>query len=214
MCRILLVQDPGPFAVSPLLRQFSAIARNSTEYQGDGWGCCWLEEGSWRRLRDPRPIWEHDLEPFGRTTLLLAHARSAFRNEDLGVENNMPFLIGQTAFAFNGELRGVRLAAEGGIGAEKLFHFLQRNLAAGLTAEALRKSVSIVKKRTRYIRAMNFIVARPNAFAVHACFSEAPGYFTLHKKADGTQTTICSEPFPGETGWTPLPNDFLEVQSF
>ena len=31
---------------------------------------------------------------FGRTTLLLAHARSAFRNEALDVANNMPFVAG------------------------------------------------------------------------------------------------------------------------
>ena len=46
-----------------------------------------------------------------------------FRNEGIAVENNMPFLSGRHGFVFNGELRGVRIAATGRIGAEKLFRF-------------------------------------------------------------------------------------------
>ena len=214
MCRLLIVQDSTPFEISSLLPPFSSIARNSTEFQGDGWGCCWLESGSWRRYRNARPIWEDDLGAFGKTNLLIVHARSAFRNEDLGVENNMPFLDGETAFAFNGELRGVRLQVEGGIGAEKLFRFLQRYSAPKLTCEGLGRAVGVVKRRTRYIRAMNFVFAFPNAFAIHSFFSEAPEYFTLHKKIAGTRIQFCSEPIPGETGWTPLANQFLEVHSF
>ena len=68
-----------------------------------------------------RPIWEDDWRPPGRTTLLLAHARSAFRDEGIRVENNMPFHDGERGFIFNGELRGVRIRERGRIGAEKVY---------------------------------------------------------------------------------------------
>ena len=80
MCRFLAVQDSKPFLIPGLLRQLALISRNSPEYQGDGWGCVWLEGDRWRLYKNSRPIWEDDLNHFGRTTLLLAHARSAFRN--------------------------------------------------------------------------------------------------------------------------------------
>jgi len=36
----------------------------------------------------------------------VAHARSAFEDKDIVVENNMPFTDGERVFIFNGELRG------------------------------------------------------------------------------------------------------------
>ncbi len=213
MCRILIVRDSSPFSISSLLPRFAAVARNSTEFQGDGWGCCWLQEHTWKRYRNPGPIWNDNLTGFGETNLLIVHARSAFRNEDLGLENNMPFIDGNAAFAFNGELRGVRLQADGGIGAEKLFRFIMR-CTPEITRDGLRKVVGIIKRRTRYVRAMNFAVALPGAIAVHSFYSETPEYFTLHKKVDRTRTLFCSDPFPGDRGWTRLPNDYLEVHSF
>jgi len=210
MCRLLAVHDRRPFDIGSHVRQLAAVARNSREYQGDGWGCAWLQDGQWRLYRNLRPVWEDDPDRFGRTTLLLAHARSAFRNEGIDVRNNMPFLTGREAFIFNGEMRGVRIRAEGRIGAEKLFGLLRRFNGSGEPC-GLVKALEIVKRRTRYIRAMNFILARPQALYVHACFHEDPEYFTLHKKEAGTQYVICSEPYPGESGWTALPNDILEV---
>jgi predicted glutamine amidotransferase len=211
MCRLLAVHDSRPFDIGSHVAQLAAVARNSREYQGDGWGCAWLEAGEWCVYRNIRPVWEDDLSRFGRTTLLLAHARSAFRNEGLDVANNMPFITGREVFIFNGEMRGVRIRAVGRIGAEKLFHFLMR-FNGDNRGERLRKALDIVKRRSRYIRAMNFILARPEALWVHACFSEAPEYFTMHKKQAGAQFVICSEPYPGESGWTPLPNHYLEVR--
>jgi predicted glutamine amidotransferase len=211
MCRLLAVHDSLPFDIGSHLAQFAAIARNSREYQGDGWGCAWLEDGQWRVYRNIRPVWEDDLSRFGRTALLLAHARSAFRNEGLDVANNMPFLAGREAFIFNGEMRGVRIRAEGRIGAEKLFHFLRR-FEGGHQGRALAKALDIVKRRSRYIRAMNFVLARREALYAHACFHEDPEYFTLHTMQAGAQYRICSEPYPGESGWTALPNHYLEVR--
>jgi len=212
MCRLLAVHDSRPFDIGSHVAQLAAIARNSREYQGDGWGCAWLEAGEWRTYRNIRPIWEDDPGRFGRTTLLLVHARSAFRNEGLDVANNMPFIAGPEAFIFNGEMRGVRIQAEGRIGAEKLFHFLRR-FDGNHRGEGLRKALGIVKRRSRYIRAMNFVLARRESLYVHACFSEDHEYFTMHKWQAGTRYVICSEPYPGESGWTPLPNQHLEAHT-
>ena len=182
MCRLLAVHDSRPFDIGSHVRQLAAVARNSREYQGDGWGCAWLEAGQWCVYRDIRPIWEDDLSRFGRTTLLLAHARSAFRNEGLDVANNMPFISGREVFIFNGEMRGVRIQAGGRIGAEKLFHFLER-FGGNHQGQGLAKALAIVKRRSRYIRAMNFVLAHPEALYVHACFSEDHGLLHPAQKA-------------------------------
>ena len=126
MCRLLCVHSQRPFAIEPHLDMFATIARDSPEYQGHGWGCAWLAGGKWRLYRDIRPVWDDQRDRFGETTLLLAHARSAFRDEGIRVENNMPFDDGRHVFIFNGELRGVRIREHGRIGAEKVFNYVKR----------------------------------------------------------------------------------------
>lgn len=213
MCRFLAVHDSKPFLISGQLRQLALISQNSSEYQGDGWGCVWHEEGRWRLYKNSRPIWEDDLNQFGHTTLLLAHARSAFRNEELDVANNMPYVNGSNVFVFNGELHGVKLREQGRIGAEKLFNFLQR-FEARDQYEGIRKAVGILKRRTRYVKAMNFIMTARESLYVHACFNEAADYFTLYKKRSGTRFAICSEQFRDDSGWVPMPNNYLEAFQF
>ena len=61
---------------------------------------------------------------------------------------------------------------------------------------------------------MNFVMARRKALVVHSHFSEAADYFTLYKKRNGTRFAVCSEPFPGDSGWKAQPNNHLEVISF
>ena len=112
MCRILMARARSAFDARPHIQALAAIARDSKEYQGHGWGFAWLEGGQWRMYHDIRPVWEDDLDEFPHTTSLIVHARSAFRDEGIVVENNMPFGDERVAFAFNGELRGVRIKAE------------------------------------------------------------------------------------------------------
>ena len=122
MCRLLCVRGREDFDPEEHLAAFTRIAKESREFQGHGWGCAWLEGGRWRLYHNVRPIWEDDWRPPGRTTLLLAHARSAFRDEGIRVENNMPFHDGERVFIFNGELRGVRIKERGRIGADTAQH--------------------------------------------------------------------------------------------
>lgn len=192
------------------LAAFTRIARDSREYQGHGWGCAWLEDGRWRLYRNIRPIWEDGWRPPGRTTLLLAHARSAFRDEGIRVENNMPFHDGERVFIFNGELHGVRIKERGRIGAEKVFNFVKR-FDRGDFRLALERGLEVIRRRTRYLRAMNLIVA-DTARRVHLAtdFREDPEYFQMHATRPGDARVICSEPYPGHSrggpDWTPIPN--------
>jgi len=123
MCRLLVVRSERPFAISPHLEKFSHISKHSKEYQGHGWGCAYKDSrGEWALYRNICPIWEDNVSAFPVTTLLVAHARSAFEDRDIRVENNMPFFDGRYVYIFNGELRGVRIREQGRIGAEKIFN--------------------------------------------------------------------------------------------
>lgn len=205
MCRLLVVRDDTPFGAGEPLQRFAAAARASKEYQGDGWGCAWREGGEWRSYRTVTPIWEDRLDGFGATRLLVAHARSAFRNEGITVENNMPFLEGAEVFAFNGELRGVRIAEEGDTGAAKLFRFLHR-LGSLRTADALARGLEIVAARTRYIRALNLIVSDGDRVLVASRFGEDPDYFTMRRVERGARRMVASDPIDEGTDWLPIPN--------
>ena len=148
MCRLLLVENPSGIDPNPILEQFRAVCKNSREYQGHGWGSAWLDEhGQWRFHHSIDPIWEDPMDDFPHTRLFLVHARSAFRDEGIVVENNMPFTDGASVFLYNGELRGVRIKAEGRIGAEKIYNFIRR-FDMGDLSEAVKKGVGIIDRRT------------------------------------------------------------------
>ena len=205
MCRLLAMRSKETFAITPRLGKFAAIARNSKEYQGHGWGCAWLDaDGNWQMYHNISPIWEDDLKAFGATTFLMAHARSAFEDRDIVVANNMPFCDGQRVFIFNGELRGVRIKAEGRIGAEKIFNFIRR-FDKGDTAAALARATAIIRKRTHYIRAMNILMADRDHLYGSTFFNEDEAYFTLHWH-EAAQLTVCSKPFADQAGWHPIAN--------
>ena len=203
MCRLLCVSAPRPFEVRPHLDAFASLARASREYQGHGWGCARLEHGHWHVYHDIRPVWEDTRDGFGETTLLLAHARSAFRDEGIRVENNMPFFDGHYVFIFNGELRGVRIKEQGRIGAEKIFNYVKRFERAGVD-DALARGLRVIERRSRYVRAMNVIMASPARVHVACRFNEDPEYFQLVEREANGQRIVCSEPYPGERGWTPI----------
>ena len=203
MCRLLAVRAIEPLSVEQLLRPFALMSRASREYQGDGWGCAWWTGTSWERYRSVSPIWADDLTRFGAQRVFLAHARSAFRNEGIEEANNMPFFAGDDAFVFNGELRGVRIAEEGRIGAEKLFNLFRRMGPSG--PDEWSKATGVVASRTRYVRAMNFVYAKPDHFTAGSIFNEDPEYFTMHLRRDARAAMVCSEPLDDLDGWAPIP---------
>lgn len=209
MCRLLCVESPNGFDMEEHFAAFAAIAEHSVEYQGHGWGCAWREDDQWRSHHSIEPVWEDPCRPAGRSTLLLAHARSAFRDEGICVENNMPFQQGGRFFAFNGELQGVRIREKGRIGAEKIFNFVHR-FDRGDLRVALKHALDAIERRTRYVRAMNIVIAEPSQVCIASRFNESPDYFQMQRcTVDGVRI-ISSEPYPlpflKEARWTPVPN--------
>jgi predicted glutamine amidotransferase len=205
MCRLLYVRADSAFAVKKHLEIFAEISENSPEYQGHGWGCAWVHDGEWQFHHNIRPVWEDDLGAFGETKLLLAHARSAFRDEGICVENNMPFFDGRHVFIFNGELRGVRIREEGRIGAEKIFNYVKR-FDKGDMLEAIDRGVKVMEKRTRYVRAMNFVMASLESGYLATLFNEDPEYFQMHRRHQADMDVLCSVAYPGESGWQAIGN--------
>ena len=161
--------------------------------------------GGWQFYRNIKPVWEDDFSRLEDTRLLVAHARSAFEDKDIVVENNMPFSDGRTIFIFNGELRGVKIRAEGRIGAEKIFNYIRR-FDKGDTLQALIKAVGIIKKRTRHIRGMNIIMVNQTGVFVSSYFAEDEPYFTMSYR-QGDDLVICSDPYPSEDNWQNIAND-------
>jgi glutamine amidotransferase len=211
VCRLLTIKAETPFAIAPHLSRFADIARNSKEYQGHGWGCAYQggESAGWQFYKNIDPIWQDDFSRFGQARLLVVHARSAFEDRDIVVENNMPFFDGRTVFIFNGELRGVKIRAEGRIGAEKIFNYIRR-FDQGDTRQALIKAVGIIRKRTRSIRGMNIIMVNDKGIFVSSYFTEDEDYFTMRYR-QGRELVICSAPYPAEKNWQNIANDSVRV---
>src|SRR5210317_930256 len=210
MCRLLTVKSQTPFAIGPHLEKFAHIAKTSREYQGHGWGCAYQDPaGLWQFYRNIKPVWEDDLSRFAETSLLVVHARSAFEDKDIVVENNMPFFDGRTVYIFNGELRGVKIREQGRIGAEKIFNYIRR-FDRGDTRQALEKAVGIIRKRTRSIRGMNIIMVNETGIFVSSYFTADDTYFTISYR-EGHELIICSAPYPGEENWRPIANDSVRV---
>lgn len=207
MCRLLAVKSATPRPVGEDLRRFAEISERSKEYQGHGWGCAIRrDDGTWHVHRSIDPVWTDDLDRFGASTLFLAHARSAFRDEGIRVENNMPFVQDDVVFVFNGELHGVRIKAEGRIGAEKVFNVIRRFERDGLAA-AIARGTQVIERRSGYVRAMNLILCDGDRVFVSSHFNEDPDYFTMHRRDVDDAVIVCSDPWPGTDGWAPIPPD-------
>lgn len=208
MCRLLYVNSKNNFSVPEYLEKFAAVSKNSKEFQGHGWGCAYVVDGKWNYYKNVNPIWEDDLKQFPSSSRLIVHARSAFKDEGIIVENNMPFYDERNIFVFNGELRGVKIKEEGRIGAEKIFNYIKR-FDKGDFKEALGKGTEIIKKKSSYVRAMNIIVTDNNRTLVYSHFNEDPDYFGMSIKENENMVVVCSDPFIGENDWQPIQNNSL-----
>lgn len=214
MCRLLYVNNKSEFSIEYYLNKFAEISKKSREFQGHGWGCAFIQNGKWNYYKNVNPIWEDDFSGFGNSNRLIAHARSAFKDEGIVIENNMPFFDDNYIFIFNGELRGVKIKEEGRIGAEKIFNYIKRFDANGI-GDAINKGTEIIKKRSAYVRAMNLIIADNNAAYIYSHFNEDSDYFTMHFKKSDAEIIVCSDPFYGESNWQQIKNNsLLEIKCF
>ena len=108
-------------------------------------------------------------------------------------------------FVFNGELNGVRIRESGRIGAEKIYNYIRR-FDKGDKLSALARGTEIIGRRTRYVRAMNIVLAEGENAWLATSYNEDENYFQMHEATRGTRRIICSDPFPDETDWTPIAN--------
>ena len=213
MCRLIFVKAVKPVSMHFHLKRFAHTAQHSTEDQSHGWGCAYLESGRWQFYHSLTPVWEDKLDRFGECRYFLAHARSAYRNEGIVIENNMPFHDGLKVFIFNGELQGVRVREKGRIGAEKVFNFVKRFEHAG-TRKAIEKGVNLLTQKSRYVRAMNFIIAQRDRAWLATSFNENSEYFQMHEKYDLGTHIIASSPYAEDSGWLPVPNRTIREIEF
>ena len=72
--------------------------------------------------------------------------------------------------------------------------------------EALERALPVIDKRTRYVRALNLIMASRNQVYAASRFSEDPDYFQMRTRHTDGLHTICSEPYPGEQDWQIMDN--------
>ncbi|MCW8848946.1 MAG: hypothetical protein OQJ81_03130 [Melioribacteraceae bacterium] len=207
MCRLLFIKSETEIEIAEHLKIFSEICKNSKEFQGHGWGCSYLVNNEWKHYKNISPIWEDDFSHFPSTNRLIVHARSAFQDKDIIVENNMPFYDDRHIFIFNGELNGVKIKADGRIGAEKIFNFIKRFNTNDML-NALIKGVDIIIKRSSYVRAMNIIIADKNKVYVSSTYNEDPEYFGMHYKISNNDLIICSEKYPDQDGWEIIENNY------
>jgi glutamine amidotransferase len=214
MCRLLYVNSKYDFSIPVYLEKFAEVSKNSKEYQGHGWGCAYLENGKWDYYKNVNPIWEDNLSQFESTKRLIVHARSAFKDEGIVVENNMPFYDDKYIFIFNGELRGVKIKEEGRIGAEKIFNYIKR-FDKNNSQDMLKKGTGIIVKRSNYIRAMNIILSGKDASYIYSFFNEDPEYFRMYIKQEPDTVIVCSEKLPDYIDWHSIPNNSLmELKCF
>lgn len=210
MCRLLLVKSKKNFKVKEFLESFAHICKKSPEYQGHGWGAGFFSNNHWSTYKNISPVWEDDPGQFGSTKILLVHARSAFKNTGISVENNMPFISNRRLFIFNGELHGVKIRVEGRIGAEKIFNYIN-SLDHGDLLDSFSRGVKIIERRSVYVKAMNILMADGNKIYLSSLYNEQPSYFTMYKKETDQQLIVCSQMFQGETDWVPIKNKTIEV---
>jgi predicted glutamine amidotransferase len=210
MCRLLYQRSAHTFDASIPLEKFALIAKNSKEYQGHGWGCAYLQDNKWQLYKSLKPVWEDKAFPRTQTTLLIAHARSAFRDRDIALENNMPFINGDWVFIFNGELHGVKIKEAGRIGAEKIFNFILR-FYQGDMQDAVKKGIPVIERRSRYVKAMNLIIADKQQSYLSTLYNEEDDYFTMYVRQTADSVTLCSDPFPAESGWKPIKNKTMRI---
>jgi len=201
MCRLLAMRSNTAFAIASVLKKFAKISRNSKEYQGHGWGCAWKNTaGNWKYYKNLKPIWTDNLNQFDKTTFFIAHARSAFEDRNIIIENNMPFYDNNYIFIFNGELRGVKIREQGRIGAEKIFNYIKR-FDKGNMQEALEKATQFIKKRTTYIKALNIIITDREKLFIYTNFNENEDYFQMWQKQENNTVIICSDPLEESNDW-------------
>ena len=224
MCRIAIKSNKNQvFDPKAHLELFSHISKNSKEFQGHGWGTTYKlpedlqtnSHSTFSTYKNIKPIWQdkESWDSLPQTPLIIVHARSAFEDKGIIIENNMPFEDENFSFIFNGELRGVKIREEGRIGAEKIFNFIKKFIKLKKdTKLGFETALKLIKIKTEFIRGLNIILLEKNTnklFVTNNFNDKEPDYYQMYERTvpfkDSTMTIISSDPYNfKQEGWTKL----------
>ena len=199
MCRLLGIQSDQKKDYRELTRDFADMCQNNSKWQGDGWGILYFTDGEWKEYKSITPIWEErevidELPEFQRG---LVFARLAFRKETIAIKHTQPYISEKLVFAFNGNLRGVKIKSAGKIGAEKIYSQLLERYPEFDLQTALDKIVEKLINNSRDPKAIN-IIAMDDTSMVGSCnYWENSQYHTMQFTKNSHEQIICSEPLPG-----------------
>ena len=70
--------------------------------------------------------------------------------------------------------------------------------------------MDIIVRRTRYVRAMNMIIADSENVYVGSVYNEEPDYFRLRARDDEGGFVVSSETVPENGSWRVISNDTVE----
>lgn len=176
--------------VSSLIADFAERTQKSKspdgDWQGDGWGICWLDkDGNWSLYKSLLSIWE-DHAVFSQippTKYLLIHARSAsFPGDKDNINYNQPYSDEKYAFVFNGLLKNVKMpfSLEGKIGAQKIWSLLKKFLSHENPQSALIKLQDTLLKYSASTCALNIgLCDKENIFSINL-YEAYPDYYQLY----------------------------------
>lgn len=199
MCRMLFINLAKKDDVRQYIESFALKCQNSFQYQGDGFGVSFIDEnGQIKTIKSLKPIWASSelIQTIPYTTFALVHARSAFGESTIGdIENNQPFGDDNFLFAFNGNLRSVKLKTQGKIGAHKIFNFFANKIKNTNFHEAMQNAINEIIQNTGHVKALNIIAIKNKDIFVQNTYGENEDskYFNLWISQNPQHLIISSE---------------------
>lgn len=219
MCRFLMIKSQIPIRPGDILLKFSKMAQKSKaldgDWQGDGWGVCWLsDDKAWKLKKSIRPIWEDQkfFQVLPESRLICAHARSAsFPHHKGNVDYNQPFICDSYAFVFNGLLKRVSfpVPVAGEIGSQKIWNILLELLKNFSPHKSLVMLNALLEQKSHSIQALNIgLCDRTNLFAFCRYRSNLD-YYQLQFYASPTLKILSSAPLEGFNFQPVMPGEVL-----
>lgn len=228
MCRLLAIKTIEGFSPQ-YLEAFRKLAESGKVRHGaepghnDGWGIVLYDGKKPRYLgREPRSASNdpkyleamQTLANYAKPGTMIAHLRKAGRNGGSpSVKNTHPFIQDQWAFAHNGGITRFTIwprGLQGVTDSERFFRLLiTRVEKSGTFEEALRWSVSFVKRNFEY-SSLNSIVSEGNTLYAYRDCNEDEDYYSLLYRKQGKGLVFSQEPLDDKV-WHAVPNGYLAV---
>lgn len=216
MCRLLMIKSQQPLRAGEILVKFAEMAERSRapdgDWQGDGWGVGWLDQGgNWRVRKSLRPVWKEKdaLRHFPASSFFLGHARSAsFSHQKDVLEYNQPYIKDSYGFVFNGLLEGVAfpLPVAGRIGSQKIWSLLWAGLGWSNPEESLMELAGNLVRYSRRVQALNIGLGGQGRLYAYCRYEGDGVYYQLQFHDSPDLQMVCSEALAG-FDFQPIPRD-------